>query len=264
MGTAGVAEETSQLGLYSWEDGSDLYNHTQLYTNWSIIDSKLLKKTWEISGDEAEQVRFLGTVNLSDSVLTIRYGTADTEDRLNIKAGGTVNWGSGGVTTDTNLYRAGTSILSTDSTLRVTSGSVQFLNGTVTFTAQSSPTNKIDTNALFGINRNAGGTALNVISSAGTAPTLSITSEGDMNWSSGTSVSDASIYRSGSAELTIDANVIITGSVSLGSPSSTGWNVSNVTPGVKTYDAESVSVYQLADIVGNLINDLKDNGILGA
>ncbi len=141
---------------------------------------------------------------------------------------------------------------------------MQFLNGTVTFTAQSSPTNKIDTNALFGINRNAGGTALNVISSAGTAPTLSITSEGDMNWSSGTSVSDASIYRSGSAELTIDANVIITGSVSLGSPSSTGWNVSNVTPGVKTYDAESVSVYQLADIVGNLINDLKDNGILGA
>jgi len=264
MGTAGVAEETSQLGLYSWEDGSDLYNHTQLYTNWSIIDSKLLKKTWEISGDEAEQVRFLGTVNLSDSVLTIRYGTADTEDRLNIKAGGTVNWGSGGVTTDTNLYRAGTSILSTDSTLRVTSGSVQFLNGTVTFTAQSSPTNKIDTNALFGINRNAGGTALNVISSAGTVPTLSITSEGDMNWSSGTSASDSSIYRSGIGTLTIDANLEVTGSISLGSAASSGWNVSNVSSGVKTYNAGSVTINELSNVLGNLINDLKDYGILGA
>jgi len=264
MGTAGVAERTSQLGLYSWEDGSDLYNHTQLYTNWDIIDSDLLKKTWGTAGDEAEQVRFLGTVNLSDSVLTIRYGTADIEDRLNINAGGTVNWGSGGVSPDTNLYRAGTSILSTDSILRVASGTVQFLDGTINLTATTSPTKQIDTDGLFSINRNAGGTALTVKSSAGTIPTFVITSEGYLGWGTGSLAQDASIYRSGSAELTIDANVSITGSVSLGSPSSTGWSVSNVTGGVKTYNANSVTINEIADVLGNLINDLKTNGILGA
>lgn len=264
MGTAGVAEFTPQLNLYAWKDGSDFYNHTQLYTNWDIIDSELLKKTWGTAGDEAEQVRFLGTVNASDSVLTVRYGTADTEDRFNVKAGGTVNWGSGAITPDTNLYRAGTSILSTDSTFRVASGSVQFLSGTVNLIATTSPTNKLDTNGLFSINRNSGGTALTVTSSAGTIPTFVVTSEGYLGWGSGTAIQDASIFRSGSAELTIDANVIISGSVSLGSPSSTGWSVSNVTPGVKTYNAESVSLYEIADVLGNLINDLKTNGILGA
>lgn len=264
MGTAGVAERTTQLGLYAWEDGSDLYNHTQLSYNWETIDSDLLKKTWGTAGDEAEQVKFLGTVNLSDSVLTIRYGTADTQDRFNILAGGTVNWGSGSATPDTNLYRADSSILSTDSTLRIASGSVQFLEGTVTFTAGTSPTNQIDTNGLFSINRSAGGTALTVTSSAGTIPTFVVTSEGYLGWGTGTSAQDASIYRSGAGQLTIDADVAITGSVSLGSPSSTGWNVSNVTAGVKTYNAESVTINELSDVLGNLINDLKTNGILGA
>lgn len=264
MGTAGVAERTSQLGLYAWEDGSDLYNHTQLSYNWDTIDSDLLKKTWTVSGDEAEQVRFLGTVNASDSVLTVRYGTADTEDRLNILAGGTVNWGSGTTTPDTNLYRADSSILSTDSVLRVASGTVQFLDGTVTFTASTSPTNQLDTNGLFSINRDAGGTALTVTSSAGTIPTFVVTSEGYLGWGTGTLAQDAAIYRSGSGELTIDADVSITGSVSLGAPSSTGWSVSNVTGGVKTYNADSVTINEIADVLGNLINDLKTNGILGA
>jgi len=264
MGTAGVAEFTPQLNLYAWQDGSDLYNHTQLYTNWDIIDSELLKKSWGASGDEAEQVRFLGTVNASDSVLTVRFGTADTQDRFRVVAGGTASWGSGSAAPDTNLYRAGTSMLATDSAFRVASGSVQFLSGTVNLIATNSATNKLDTNGLFSINRNAGGTALTVTSSAGTVPTFLVTSEGYLGWGSGTAIEDASIFRSGSAELTIDANVVISGSVSLGSPSSTGWNVSNVTPGVKTYDAESVSLYEVADVLGNLINDLKNNGILGA
>jgi hypothetical protein len=264
MGTAGVAEKTSQLGLYAWEDGSDLYNHTQLSYNWDTIDSDLLKKTWGTAGDEAIQVRFLGTVSASDPVLTVRYGTADTQDRFNISAGGTVNWGSGGIVSDTNLYRAGTARLATDSAFRVASGSVEFLSGTVNLIATTSTTNKLDTNGLFSINRNSGGTALTVTSSAGTIPTFLVTSEGYLGWGNGASAQDASIFRSGSAELTIDANVIISGSVSLGSPSSTGWNVSNITAGVRTYNAESVSLSEIADVLGNLINDLKNNGILGA
>jgi hypothetical protein len=264
MGTAGVAERTTQLGLYAWQDGSDLYNHTQLTYNWDTIDADLLKKTWGTAGDEAEEVRFLGTVSSSTAVISVRYGTADTQDRFNVTAGGSVNWGSGSASPDTNLYRTGASILATDSTFRVASGSVQLIGSNVAFTAGTSPTNKVDTNALFGINRNAGGTALNVISSAGTVPTLTVTSEGNLKWGSGASASDASIYRSGVGTLTIDADLEITGSISLGSAASTGWNVTNVAAGVKTYNAGSVTINELSDVLGNLINDLKDYGILGA
>ena len=36
------AERTTQLNLAYWQDVSDFYNHTELYTNWLTVDAALL------------------------------------------------------------------------------------------------------------------------------------------------------------------------------------------------------------------------------
>ena len=51
--------------------------------------------------------------SLDDENFQIR-DDGDTEPRLSIDAGGTVEWGSGAASEDTNLYRSGTSELTTD------------------------------------------------------------------------------------------------------------------------------------------------------
>jgi hypothetical protein len=263
MGTAGVAERTNNLGLYSWEDGADLYNHIQLNYNWVTIDSDVLKKTWAGTNDYAYKIFLSGTEGTSGTVLSTRI-SADTEGRFNVLGGGTVTWSSGGTSTDTNLYRGGTSTLSTDSTLRITSGSVEFLNGTVSLTATDTPTTKLSTDAWIGITKPSLGTAFTITnSSAGVEPTLAITAEGLIGWGSGTSSQDASIYRSGAGTLTFDADLVVNGKISFGSASVTGWNVSNVTT-TRTYNSEQVSINEVADTLGTLVNDLKTIGILGA
>lgn len=265
MGTAGVAETTNNLGLYAWEDGADLYNHIQLNYNWVTIDSNVLKKSWAGSADDAHKIFISGTEGAFGTAFGIKL-SADTNDRLNVLGSGSVSWGSGSAATDTNMYRAGTSVLATDSTFRVTSGTVQFLNGTASLIATSSPTTKLSTEAWFGITRPALGTAFTVTNSSGGAyPTFTVTAEGWHGWGNGTlSTADISLYRSGPGTMTIDADVVISGSISFPAPLKTGWSVVDETVGVKSYNAGSVSLQELSDIVGNLINDLKDIGILGA
>lgn len=51
--------------------------------------------------------------SLDDENFQIR-DDGDTEPRLSIDAGGTVEWGSGAAPEDTNLYRSGTAELTTD------------------------------------------------------------------------------------------------------------------------------------------------------
>lgn len=265
MGNLGVAEQTTQLHLYSWEDGQDLYNHTQLSYNWNTIDAQLLKKNWGTAGDEANQIRFYGTASLGTAVITIRTGTADTYDRANILPDGKINWGSGSAASDANLYRQGVGTIATDSALSVQSGTVSLLSGSVTLVASNSPTNQVTSNGLFALSRPTNGTALTIKDSTNPVPTFGVRTDGKLLWGDGTSSFDASIYRSGAGTLTIDANkVVLTGSINLGAPSSTGWSVSNVSAGVKSYNAGSVTLTQLSNVVGNLIGALTDYGILGA
>lgn len=264
MGFAGVAERTPNLSLYSWEDGSDLYNHVQLNYNWNVIDKDALKKKWGGTADNASKIRIAGLEGLSGLAFSVK-NNGDVEDRFAFTAGGTANWGDGTNISDVNLYRSGTSTLATDSKFRVASGTVEFLSGTVNLIGTNAATNRLDTNSLFGVNRPAAGTAIAVTSSAGPSPTFIVTSEGYLGWGTGSSDSyDAAIFRSGPGTLTIDADLYLTGSLSLGSASSSGWSISNVTPGIKTYNAGSVSLNEIANVLGNLINDLKDYGILGA
>ena len=263
MGTAGVAERTDNLGLYSWEDGADLYNHIQLNYNWVTIDSDVLKKSWSGTSDYASKIYLAGTETASGTVLSARV-LGDTENRWTLLAGGTQNWGSGGTVTDTNLYRSGSATLATDSILKINSGTVQFLDGTVSLVATDTPTTKLSTDAWVGISRPALGTAFSVTNStAGVDPTLIITAEGLIGWGSGTAAYDASLYRSGAGTLTLDGDLFVNGKISFGSASASGWNISNVTE-TKTYNAEQVSINELSDTLGTLINDLKTIGILGA
>jgi hypothetical protein len=266
MSISGQAELTPHLGLFSWDDGGDFYDHTQLSYNWYTIDNNLIKKTWGTAGDEAVQVKFVAAT-VGTTVITAR-GNTDTTERFNVTAGGSLNWGPGGsANTDLSLYRFGSGTLSTDGKFRVNSGTVQ-LGDSSTFFAGSSGT--ISSNNVISLT-NTSGTSLLFTNSPQTYPNMAINSNGSVTWGAGTSNSyDVSMYRSGPGTLSVTGNLIVNGS-KLGffgsaSSQSTGWSTgpSNVAAGTKTYDATSVSISELAHTLGNVINALRSYGILGA
>lgn len=292
MGISGEAERTTQLKLYAWEDGADLYNHTQLYNNWTTIDGALLKKKWGATanyayGDYAEDIKFAGTAGLGSSVLSVRLGTAtsgtlsaaDTHDRFNVVTGGTVNWSSGSAATDVSLYRSGTAILATNGTLDATNFRLSNASGKFSQEAATSQS------TIF----------VNSKVSADTNDRFSLTAAGSVSWGSGTSAADTNLYRSGSGTLSTDS-IFSVGTVSaktnggtvtfadkvnfasnftssgtvmgfFGSASTqaVGWGTGPSNLGTaKTYNANSVSITELADTVGNIIGALRSYGILGA
>lgn len=285
MGTAG-AERTPQLNLYYWEDSADFYNHIELYNNWLLIDSALLKKKYGGTanfpkGDYAEDIRFAGTVGLGSTAISVRAGTvssgtltaADSYDRFNILTGGTVNWGSGGTVTDVSLYRSGTSVLKLSGTLD--SNAIILSGGKIDQTGAGSASAMFLESSVSGDGQNR----------------FSVTTGGSVNWGNGGSIPDVNLYRSGVGTLATDsvfaANEITSTSGSAGTVTfssnvkftgtkfgffgsattqATGWGSgpTNVSAGTKTYDANAVSVGQLADTLGNLIIALRNYGILGA
>jgi hypothetical protein len=269
MGNAGEAEETPQLGLYAWEDGSDFYNHTQLAYNWNTIDSQLLKKQWSDSGDTARQIQF-GTA--AGSAIVLGSATGDSYQRFELNAAGTVKWGSGGTITDTNLYRSGTSVLTTDSILKVASGTIQFSSGTISFVGAS---DKISTNNVLSITRPSSGSGTSILIGTSTYAKFKVSSDGKLSWSAGASDSyDAELSRSGSGTLVVQSNgntSLSLSDTSLGffgsaSAQSTGWGAgpSGVNSGTKTYNAGSASLNEIAHTLGNVVIALRNYGILGA
>lgn len=292
MGISGEAERTNQLKLYAWEDGADLYNHTQLYNNWTTIDGALLKKKWGATanyayGDYAEDVKFAGTSGLGTSVISIRSGTvtsgtlsvADNHDRINIVTGGTVNWSSGSTVVDVSLYRSGTAILATSGTFDATN--FRLTDGAGKYSQQAATS----ASTIF----------VNSKVSADTNDRFSLTAAGSVSWGSGTSAADTNLYRAGAGTITTDS-VFSVGTVSaktnggtvtfadkvnftsnftssgtamgfFGSASTqaVGWGTGPSNLGTaKTYNADSVSLTELADTVGNIIVALRSYGILGA
>lgn len=268
MSISGQPESTPQLGLFSWDDGGDFYNHTQLSYNWYTIDSKLIKKTWGTAGDEAVEVRFVAPT-VGTTVITAR-GDTDTTERFNVTAGGSLNWGPGGSVspaTDLSLYRFGSGTLSTDGKFRINSGTVQ-LGDSSTFLAGSSGT--ISSNNIISLS-NTSGTSLLFTNTPQTYPNMAINSNGSVSWGAGTSNSyDIAMYRSGPGTLSITGNLAVNGSkmgfFGSASSQSTGWSTgpSNVSTGTKTYDATNVSINELAHTLGNVIDALRSYGILGA
>lgn len=194
MGVSGVSEQTTQLGLFKWEDGPDRYNHIELYQNWDKIDSVLLRKGWSIAGDEATQLRFgaSGTSTLAATALIVKTytGTADSQDRFNLTVAGSANWGSGGsAAPDTNLYRAGSASLKTDSG----------------FTAAS-----LTTTGAVAVTRS--GTASSVVSgqvTGDTNPRINSDAAGVLTWGPGNAAVDTNLYRSAADTLKTDDKLVI-------------------------------------------------------
>ena len=188
--------------------------------------------------------------------------SGDTYNRFAVTAGGTVSFGSGSAATDSNIFRSGSALISTDSTVQM---------------IQSS------------------GTAFNLINpTIGNYPTLTASTSGTLRWGAGTSNSyDVSVYRSGAGTLTIadtmtflngngtvsgnfdiGSNLTVNGNLSLkgttigffgsATTQSTGWGSgpSNVSS-TKTYNANSFSMNELANTLGNVILALRNYGILG-
>lgn len=194
MGVSGVSEQTTQLGLFKWEDGPDRYNHIELYQNWDKIDSVLLRKGWSIAGDEATQLRFgaSGTSTLAATALIVKTytGTVDSQDHFNLTVAGSANWGSGGsATPDTNLYRAGSASLKTDSG----------------FTAAS-----LTTTGAVTVTRS--GTASSVVSgqvSGDTNPRINSDAAGVLTWGPGNAAVDTNLYRSAADTLKTDDKLVI-------------------------------------------------------
>lgn len=65
----------------------------------------------------------------------------DTQNRINIDAGGKITWGSGSAAGDTNLYRSAADVLKTDDVF-------QAVSGVVTLTTSGVPTATLDDGAL--------------------------------------------------------------------------------------------------------------------
>jgi hypothetical protein len=187
--------------------------------------------------------------------------SGDTYNRYAVTAGGTVMFGSGSADTDSNLFRSGSALISTDSAFQIIRTS---------------------------------GTAINLINTTiGNYPSLSANTSGTLSWGAGTSNAyDVSLGRSGpgtltitntmtsiagngsvsgnfsiNGDLTVNGNFSLKGQVGFfgsATTQSTGWGSgpSNVSS-TKTYNANSVSINELANTLGNVIFALKNYGILG-
>lgn len=228
MGVSGVSEQTTQLGLFKWEDGPDRYNHVELYQNWDNIDSLLLRKGWNKSGDEATQLRFgaSGTSTLAATALIVKSftGTSDTQDRFSMAVSGSASWGPGGtVATDVNLYRSGTGQLTTSGTFNAANyKSSGGFNSERAGTASSILAGSVtgDTNPRYNLDSagvvtwGAGNAAVDTNLYRSSANTLK-TDDSFIVGSGALTLNDFALTRSGAGTLTADGNVVITGNITI-------------------------------------------------
>lgn len=77
-------------------------------------ESSTISGAWTFTGDPL----FRGALTTTD-VASVRV-TGDTDDRITVNAGGTLEWGAGSGAVDTNLYRSAANTLKTDDALTVT------------------------------------------------------------------------------------------------------------------------------------------------
>jgi hypothetical protein len=111
-----MAYVTPQLNLTEWNAATDPYNHVQLATNWSVIDTQLLKKTWTLNGDEATLVKFFGTANVA---FLMASASGNAYPYYTIYGNGSVTWGPGSAVADTNLYRSAIGTARTDNSFSI-------------------------------------------------------------------------------------------------------------------------------------------------
>ena len=170
-----MSQTTQGLGLTEWSAATDYYNHVQLAQNWTLVDSQVLKKTWSVPNyDEATLVKFFGTAN---TPILMASASGSAYPFYTIYGAGSVVWGPGNLTPDTNLYRSGSALLKTDSSFTV-GGSWLYTKGISTLgDINVNGSAFVSTNLLVGNNINATNNIIagNQISAAiGTVTTLNV------------------------------------------------------------------------------------------
>lgn len=252
-----MARTTTNLALKVWDLSADLYNHTELAANWDKLDLVVLNRT---GGTATGLIRFQHATSTTDLVAT-RVST-DTNDRLTLRADGRLSWGPGTGAADAVLYRSGTGVLKSDTTLAAANLVIND-QGTVAVRAQTSGTNVAVASAQAG----------------DTQDRLQLRGDGSINWGSGSAVVDTNLYRSGASVLKTDSGLTVgatlTAQAAIAHTGSTlgffgttpttrpgTWSLANVTP-TRVIDTDTLTIAQLADTLGTLVNDLKGLGLLG-
>lgn len=144
--------------------------------------------------------------------------TADTNDRFQIMADGTLNWGPGNAVTDTSITRSGANALTTAAGLNIGTSQV---NGNLTITGNltvsgstsSTPSSDVSVGAAFsfaGLAATATTTPkLKTSVTTDTNNRFQITADGAHTWGPGNSATDTSLIRSGVNALTTTAALSI-------------------------------------------------------
>lgn len=128
--------------------------------------------------------------------------TGDTQKRFIANAQGLLEWGSGSIAVDTNLYRSGVGVLGTDSSIALSDGTAQVNIGasgsTASFTAKRAASNSV------------------ILSGRVTTDTVNrvqVEAGGVISWGSGSASVDTNLYRSAANVLKTDDELVIVGDV---------------------------------------------------
>lgn len=128
--------------------------------------------------------------------------TGDAQERLIINADGRIEWGSGALTQDTNLYRSAANQLATDDT----------------FTAANLKTaGTIDVTAAALVSTDS----LSITVTGEAAKRFVVNGDGTVEWGGGVTSLDTNLYRSAANVLKTDDSLIVTGDLTVNGIGST-------------------------------------------
>lgn len=175
--------QVSAGGVIQWSDGTNSADTTLYRSSANVLTS-----------DDTIQSSRSSATSPAFSALVV----GDTVSRFIAGADGKLNWGSGSLTQDTNLYRSSAGVLTTDGQLTV-ANSINTGNA-INFTGTSG----------FLVLRNQSAVANTVMVakvSGDTFDRFTINTGGQINWGNGVSSVDTNLYRAGTNQLQTDGQI---------------------------------------------------------
>lgn len=184
-----------------------------------------------------------GVIVLNDTAFGLRiFQTGDTQPRVALTNGGSIQLGAGGATApDVALYRAAANVLRSDDAISSVRGAATDL-------------------------------ALQALVGGDTAGRLNISAAGALQWSSGAAAADVVMSRGAVDRLDLatgDSLNIVSGALMVAATNvvgtrKTGWGAPTGTATRTTFATSTVTTAQLAERVKALIDDLTTHGLIGA
>jgi cytoskeletal protein CcmA (bactofilin family) len=186
-----MAQITTNLGLFVWDNPADYYNHENLAANWFTIDSRLLDKT----GDTATGTITRQVDSSSVEAFSVKFA-GDTEARLKTTSN-SISFGTGSAVQDVGIERISTSAAELK-------GSFTLLGSNGNPTLISSENNTI---ALRGKKTSTQAFIDNRVG-ADTQSLFSIRGDGRISWGpGGSNPPDTLLYRTSSGKVKIESDL---------------------------------------------------------